>query len=63
MFKVSTEKLLENSKGQYNLLAVAFQRLHQLNSGMLALVKAHFQEERDNCAYGNSRGKSQAEET
>ncbi len=40
MFKVSTEKLLENSKGQYNLLAMAFQRLHQLNNGMLALVKA-----------------------
>ncbi len=39
MFKVSTEKLLENSQGQYNLLTMAFQRLHQLNSGMLPLVK------------------------
>ena len=40
MFKVSTEKLLENCQGQYNLLAMAFQRLHQLNSGMLPLVKS-----------------------
>jgi DNA-directed RNA polymerase subunit K/omega len=40
MFKVSTEKLLKNSGGQYKLLAMVFQRLHQLNSGMLALVKA-----------------------
>jgi DNA-directed RNA polymerase omega subunit len=39
MFKVSTEKLLKNSDGQYNLLAVAFQRLHQLNSGMIPLIK------------------------
>lgn len=39
MFKVSTEKLLKNSKGQYNLLSMAFQRLHQLNSGMLPLAK------------------------
>jgi DNA-directed RNA polymerase omega subunit len=34
MFKVSIEKLLKNSGGQYRLLAMAFQRLHQLNAGM-----------------------------
>ena len=40
MFRVSTEKLLKGSGGQYKLLAVAFQRLHQLNSGMPPIVKA-----------------------
>ncbi|RJP74220.1 MAG: DNA-directed RNA polymerase subunit omega [Candidatus Abyssobacteria bacterium SURF_17] len=40
MFKVSTEKLLKNAGGQYQLLVMAFQRTHQLNNGMLPTVKA-----------------------
>ncbi|MBI5115211.1 DNA-directed RNA polymerase subunit omega [Candidatus Poribacteria bacterium] len=39
MFKVSIEKLLKNSGGQYRLLAMVFQRLHQLNAGMHPSVK------------------------
>ena len=39
MFKVSTEKLLRNSKGQYRLLGMAFLRMHQLNNGMAPLTK------------------------
>ena len=39
MFKVSTEKLLKNAGGQYLLLVMAFQRTHQLNSGMLPTVR------------------------
>lgn len=39
MFKVSSEKLLKNSGGQYRLLEAAFQRMHQLNNGMPPAVK------------------------
>ena len=40
MFKVSFQKLLGNSGGQYRLLMMAFQRTHQLNAGMLPTVKS-----------------------
>ena len=40
MFKVSFEKLLKNSGGQYRLLMMAFQRTHQLNAGMHPTIKA-----------------------
>ncbi|MBI4832457.1 MAG: DNA-directed RNA polymerase subunit omega [Candidatus Lindowbacteria bacterium] len=39
MFKVSIEKLLKNSGGQYKLLSMAFQRLHQLNNGVPPVIK------------------------
>jgi DNA-directed RNA polymerase omega subunit len=39
MFKISMEKLLKNTGGQYQLLQVAFLRVKQLNSGMLPTVK------------------------
>ena len=39
MFKVSSEKLLQNAGGQYRLLEMAFQRMHQLNNGMPPAVK------------------------
>jgi DNA-directed RNA polymerase omega subunit len=39
MFKVSTEKLLKNAGGQYRLLEMAFQRMHQLNNGMPPAIK------------------------
>lgn len=38
MFKVSSEKLLANTGRQYRLLAIAFQRVHQLNAGMLPTI-------------------------
>jgi len=40
MFKVSSEKLLKNSGGQYKLLRLAFERTRQLNNGMPPTVKA-----------------------
>jgi len=39
MFKVSSEKLLKNAGGQYRLLEMAFQRMHQLNNGMPPTLK------------------------
>jgi DNA-directed RNA polymerase omega subunit len=39
LFKVSTEKLLKNAGGQYRLLEMAFQRMHQLNNGMPPTIK------------------------
>jgi DNA-directed RNA polymerase omega subunit len=39
MFRVSSEKLLKNAGGQYRLLEMAFQRMHQLNNGMPPVVK------------------------
>jgi DNA-directed RNA polymerase omega subunit len=39
MFRVSSEKLLKNAGGQYRLLEMAFQRMHQLNNGMPPAVK------------------------
>jgi DNA-directed RNA polymerase omega subunit len=39
MFKVSTEKLLDNSGGQYKLLRLAFERTRQLNNGLPPVVK------------------------
>ncbi|RJP17527.1 MAG: DNA-directed RNA polymerase subunit omega [Candidatus Abyssobacteria bacterium SURF_5] len=39
MFKISSEKLLQACGGQYRLLEMAFQRMHQLNNGMPPLVK------------------------
>jgi len=39
MFRVSSEKLLKNAGGQYRLLEMAFQRMHQLNKGMPPAVK------------------------
>ncbi len=39
MFRVSTEKLLQNSSGQYRLLEMAFQRMHQLTNGMPPTLK------------------------
>lgn len=40
MFKVSFQKLLKNSGGQYKLLMMAFQRTHQLNAGMPRTIKS-----------------------
>jgi DNA-directed RNA polymerase omega subunit len=39
MFRVSTEKLMEESGGKYTLLEMAFQRTRQLNNGALPTVK------------------------
>jgi DNA-directed RNA polymerase omega subunit len=39
MFRVSTEKLLEQSGGKYTLLEMAFQRTRQLNNGVFPTVK------------------------
>jgi DNA-directed RNA polymerase omega subunit len=39
MFRISSEKLLKNASGQYRLLEMAFQRMHQLNAGMPPTVK------------------------
>lgn len=39
MFKVSIEKLIERTGGQYTLLEMAFQRTHQLNAGLLPTIK------------------------
>ena len=39
MFKVSSEKLLKNSGGQYKLLRLAFDRTRQLNNGMPPTMK------------------------
>jgi DNA-directed RNA polymerase omega subunit len=39
MFKVSTEKLLNSTGGQYKLLRLAFQRTRQLNNGMPPTLK------------------------
>jgi DNA-directed RNA polymerase omega subunit len=40
MFKVSIEKLLKNTGGQYKLLELAFRRTHQLNNGMPPTLKS-----------------------
>jgi DNA-directed RNA polymerase omega subunit len=40
MFKVSFQKLLKSSGGQYKLLMMAFQRTHQLNAGMPPTIKS-----------------------
>ena len=40
MFKVSIENLLGNSRGQYKLLEMAFQRTRQLNNGMPPCIKS-----------------------
>ncbi|GAB4345569.1 MAG: hypothetical protein Kow0099_25920 [Candidatus Abyssubacteria bacterium] len=39
MFKVSMEKLLKNTGGQYKLLRAAFLRVAQLNAGLPPTVK------------------------
>jgi len=39
MFRISSEKLLKNANGQYRLLEMAFQRMHQLANGMPPAVK------------------------
>jgi DNA-directed RNA polymerase omega subunit len=39
MFKVSIEKLINRTGGQYTLLEMAFQRTHQLNAGMHPTIK------------------------
>jgi DNA-directed RNA polymerase omega subunit len=41
MFKVSSEKLLKNSGGQYKLLRLAFDRTRQLNNGMPPTIKVN----------------------
>ena len=40
MFKVSIQKLINRTGGQYTLLEMAFQRTHQLNAGMLPTIKS-----------------------
>lgn len=40
MFRVATEKLLNNAGGQYRLLVMAFLRTAQLNNGMPPLLKS-----------------------
>ena len=39
MFKVSTQKLMDQSGGKYTLLEMAFQRTHQLNNGVMPTIK------------------------
>jgi DNA-directed RNA polymerase omega subunit len=39
MFKVSTEKLANNTDGQYQLLRLAFDRTRQLSNGMPPIIK------------------------